>query len=163
MAMVLSEDMGRFLDSYNGICDGGIKASFAFCIGSLGICQVLNKGIPKKPSLRGLSKQFRDNLFKMNLLMFCNIFEDSMQCTNAKRFVAGDGEIMCFPVNDCRQALVAARLVASTISIPVKKTGKFIPIDISGQFHTAINSSFTWCSLIRRGRSSVLKWQDTAS
>jgi hypothetical protein len=58
---------------------------------------------------------------------------------------------------------VTTRLMVNTISIPVKKTGKFVAIDISGQFHTVINSSFTWCSLIKRGRSPVLKWQDTAS
>lgn len=41
--------------------------------------------------------------------------------------------------------------------------GTLDPVDIPGQVHTAISSSFTWCSRIKRGRSPVRKWQDTAS
>ena len=96
-----------------------------------------------------LSKQFRNNLFTAYFLMFCNILKNFMQCTYTKRFVAGNGQVMGFAGNNSRQALVATRLMVNTISIPVKKTGKFVAIDISGKFHAAISSSFTWCSLIK--------------
>ena len=45
-----------------------------------------------------LSKQFRDNLYERNLPMLCNIPEDSMQCSYAKGFVPGNGEIRSFPL-----------------------------------------------------------------
>jgi len=78
-----------------------VKVSLVLCPKSPGIFHALHGGNLKKVFLRGLSEQFRDNLYKMNLPMFCNILEDSMQCTHAKWFVTGNGEIMCFSVNDC--------------------------------------------------------------
>ena len=61
----------------------------------------------------------------------------------------GDCKVMSFSPSLQRQALMAAGLVSDTIAVPGKQAGEFITIDIPGQFHTAISSSFTRWSRIR--------------
>jgi len=75
--------------------------------------------------------------------MICDIFKNSMESTNAKGFMAGDRKVVLFSIHHGRKPLVTPGLVIDTIPIPVKKTGKFVTVDISWQLHTAINSSFT--------------------
>jgi len=83
-------------------------------------------------------------MFKANLLMISNILKDTVQCAHPKGFMPGNREIMGFSGNDGREALMAASLMIDTISKPRGKlTGKFVAINISWQFHTAISSSFT--------------------
>lgn len=81
--------------------------------------------------------------------MVCNILKNSMKCPHAERFVPGDSEVMGYPFTLQGQALVAAGLVNNSVSIPGKQARTFIPVDVPGQFHTAISSSFTRWSRIR--------------
>ena len=66
-----------------------------------------------------------------------------MEGSHPERFVPGDSQVMDLPVYFPRKALVAAGLVSDMVSIPAKQAGEFITIDMPGQFHTAISSSFT--------------------
>ncbi len=75
--------------------------------------------------------------------MICNIFKNSMESTDAKGFMPGNRYVMFFSIYPNRKPLVTPGLMIDTIPIPMKKMGKFVAVDISGQFHTAISSSFT--------------------
>ena len=61
----------------------------------------------------------------------------------------GNCKIMGFSLSLQRQALMTAGLVSDTVAVPGKQDGEFFTIDIPGQFHTAISSSFTRWSRIR--------------
>lgn len=94
-------------------------------------------------SCNRLPEEFPQDELQVSFLAICDIFDDPMERTNAKGFMAGDRKVMLFSIHHGRKPLVTPGLVIDRIPIPVKKTGKFVTIDISGQFHTAINSSFT--------------------
>jgi len=91
----------------------------------------------------GLTKQFTHQLFTGHLEMSGNIFQNPVQSSDTEWFMQGNGDGMIFAPYHRVKTLVAPGLMHDTIPIPGEQTCKFVPVDISRQFHTAISSSFT--------------------
>jgi len=75
--------------------------------------------------------------------MSCHIFKNPVKRAGPEWFMKWDSDVMFLPVHDRGKSLVAAGLVIDTISLTAETAGESVAIDITGQFHTAISSSFT--------------------
>jgi hypothetical protein len=66
----------------------------------------------------GSSEQFCNNLFTAYFLVPGNIRKDRMECTDTKRFVPGNGNVMVSAVNIRSKTLMTAGLVGHPVPVP---------------------------------------------
>lgn len=109
------------------------------------------------------SEQFVDKLLQRNMVMNGDIGKNPVESSYPQRFMPGYCNFMSLSGKAAGEALMTPRLAHFPIFVPGKETGEFIAIDISRELHARITSSRTICSLITRGRSSFVKWHETAS
>lgn len=102
------------------------------------------------------SEEALDDVISAEAGVLRDVGQNAGECTNTQGIVDGQGDVVLATACGC-EAQVAARLSGDLIAEDAQTPGKICSRDVAREPHTAMTSSRTKWSRMRRGRSCSSK------